>query len=424
MEHGSRVDAVPVRSESGAVTTYEYRRQTEDDVEAHRRLGRQAFGRPATASADTPAPPPRPGATRWGAFLGDELVGRVEGFALGSWFGGRVLPTVGIGGVVVAPEHRGRGVSRGLVTQVLDHHRAQGAALSTLYPTAPGYYRGLGYEVVGSYDEVVVPSAALATMAPGPPGRRTRRATTAAGPALRSVYDAWAAAQNGPLDRRGPAFAVADDDWVADHEAVTVVEDEQGAVRGFASWDRGTGYGAAAHLSVAEVLAVDADSYRALWHVIGSFAAVVGEVRLLTSGADVARYALHAKDWKVTVEDVYMLRVEDGADRAHRDPPPLRGLGAVRRHRPARRHRRLLPAVHGRRQDGLPAQRRRCRRRAHGARAGAVPRRDAVVRQPPQRRPALGPPHLGPPARPRTGWPPGPRPRLLLTGSPVLPGRP
>ena len=131
------------------------------------------------------------------------------------------------------------------------------------------------------------------------------------GPALRSVYDAWAAAQNGPLDRRGPAFAVADDDWVADHEAVTVVEDEQGAVRGFASWDRGTGYGAAAHLSVAEVLAVDADSYRALWHVIGSFAAVVGEVRLLTSGADVARYALHAKDWKVTVEDVYMLRVED-----------------------------------------------------------------------------------------------------------------
>ncbi|MDT0184973.1 GNAT family N-acetyltransferase [Microbacterium sp. ARD31] len=293
------------------MTTYEYRRLTEDDVEAHRRLGREAFGHPASAPADTPAPPPRPGATRWGAFLGEELVARVEGFALGSWFGGRVLPTVGIGGVVVAPEHRGRGVSRGLVTQVLDHHRAQGAALSTLYPTAPGYYRGLGYEVIGSYDEVVVPSAALATMAPGPPGLRTRRATTADGPGLRNVYDAWAAAQNGPLDRRGPAFAVADDDWVADHEAVTVVEDEQGVVRGFASWDRGTGYGAAAHLSVAEVLAVDADSYRALWHVIGSFAAVVGEVRLLTSGADVARYALHTKDWKVTLEDVYMLRVED-----------------------------------------------------------------------------------------------------------------
>lgn len=298
---------------------YEYRRLADSDAEASRTLRREAFGHPAPP-ADSPPPPPGPGSTMWGVFFRGDLVGRVTGYEFGSWFGGRVLPTVGIGGATIAAEHRGHGLLRGLMSQVLDDHRARGAAISTLFPTAPGVYRGFGYETIGSYDEVVVPASSLARIGAPPSTLRTRRATVADGPALRGVYDTWAASQNGPSTRRGPAFLSDDHDLVADYFAVSVVEDPDGEIRGFASWDRGPGYGSHSHISVTDLLALDADAYRALWSVLGSFSVVTGELKLLTSGADVARYSLPAKDWKVTVEDSYMLRVEDV-------PAALSGVG-------------------------------------------------------------------------------------------------
>ena len=289
---------------------YDFRRLDDGDATASRQLGREAFGLPALAP-DTPVPPLRPGRTRWGVFFGDALVGRLEGLEFGSWFGGRVLPTVGVGGVTVAAEHRGRGLASGMMRQVLDHHRSHGAVISTLFPTAPGYYRGLGYEIVGSYDEVVVPSASLARPRASVPHLRARRATPADASAIRDLYDGWACEQNGPCTRRGPALATEGDGWVDGHDAVTVVEDVAGTIGGFVSWDRNQGIGADAHLSVTDLIAVDEDAHRALWAVLGSFSEVVDEVRLYTSGPDVARYALAGKAWKVSTEDVYMLRVED-----------------------------------------------------------------------------------------------------------------
>lgn len=295
-----------------ATEAYDFRRLDDGDAAASRELGREAFGLPALAP-DTPAPLPRPGRTRWGVFAGDTLVGRLEGLDFGSWFGGRVLPTVGIGGVAIAAEHRGRGLARGLMTQVLDHHRSHGAVISTLFPTAPGYYRGFGYEVIGSYDEVVVPSASLVPPRASSSHLRARRAETTDAVAIRDLHAAWASEQNGPCTRRGPALAVEGDEWVAGHEAVTVVEDADGRIRGFASWDRGEGVGSDAHLAVTDLIADGEDAHRALWGVLGSFSEVVGGVRLYTSGADVARYALPGKAWKVSVEDVYMMRIEDVA---------------------------------------------------------------------------------------------------------------
>ncbi|GAA5109667.1 hypothetical protein GCM10023339_10010 [Alloalcanivorax gelatiniphagus] len=292
--------------------TYEFRRLVDSDAEASRRLGREAFGHPAPPPG-IPAPLPRPGATRWGVFLGEQLVGRVEGYEFGSWFGGRVLPTVGVGAVTIAAEHRGRGLSRGLIAQVLDDHRSRGAAVSTLFPTAPGYYRGYGYEVIGSFDEVVLPSSSLAGLPRPSPDLRVRRATSADASAVRELYDAWAAGQNGPCDRRGPALATGDDGWIEGHDAVTLVEDARGTLLGFASWDRGPGSGAGSYVSVTDLVATGAEAHQALWSVLGSFSAVVEEVRLLTSGPDVARYSLPASTWRVSVEDTYMLRVEDVA---------------------------------------------------------------------------------------------------------------
>ena len=122
-----------------------------------------------------------------------------------SWFGGSAVPTGGIAGVAVTAERRGEKLLDELFRVVLEHGlRERGEAVSTLF-SRPRDLPKFGYELLSSYDEVEVPSATLARIRP-PAGVRTRRATPADFDAVREVYDTWAAAQNGPLTRRGPSF--------------------------------------------------------------------------------------------------------------------------------------------------------------------------------------------------------------------------
>ena len=182
--------------------------------------------------------------------------------------------------------------------------------VSTLFCTAPGIYRKFGYELVSSYDTVEVPAATLARIA-APSGVRTRRATPADFDAVCEVYDAWAAAQNGPLTRRGPAFPADAKAFIDAFTGVTLAVDDAGDVVGFASWHRGQETGDSATLEVVDLLALRGDAYGALWHVLGSFGSVVGQVRLCTSGHDVARLSLPSAHWKAVEREPYMLRVHD-----------------------------------------------------------------------------------------------------------------
>ena len=57
------------------------------------------------------------------------------------------------------------------------------------------------------------------------------------------MYDAWAAEQNGPLSRRGVSFPATAEEFVDSFTGVTVALDETGEVCGYASWERGQGFG-------------------------------------------------------------------------------------------------------------------------------------------------------------------------------------
>lgn len=74
-----------------------------------------------------------------GIVLADVRVGRAEAFA-----------TVGLGRVIVAPAHRGRGHARTVVQAALEHGRAMGPARALLFcrDAVAGLYRGLGFEEV------------------------------------------------------------------------------------------------------------------------------------------------------------------------------------------------------------------------------------------------------------------------------------
>ena len=277
------------------------------DAQAAHALRHEAFGNPRSQGQAT-LPSNR---QNFGAFADGGLIGCLGVISDASFFGGEEIPTAGISGVTVAAEHRGRGALTPLFDAALRYAIGQGAALATLFPTASGIYRRLGFEIVAELSSVSLPMASLGSLRM-PPGVSLRRADPTDAAAVRGLYIDWAREHNGPLTRTGPVFRRSDEALVLDSSGVTLAERE-GRITGFVRWDRGPGYGGFAHVDVRELVALDRDSAVALLTMLASFSPVAGELRLPSSGLDVLRATLPSLDWTVTTRNPYMLRVLDVA---------------------------------------------------------------------------------------------------------------
>jgi len=226
-----------------------------------------------------------------------------------SWFGGTTIATAGIAGVAVFSERRGEGLLSGLFDAVLAQARAGGAAISTLYPTAPGIYRRVGYELAGGLITLEIPTTSLASIKPAA-GVVLRRATPADFDAIRDAYDRWAAGQNGPLTRRGVSFTATAEGFIDSFTGVTLAE-RGGELLGFASWNRGSGYDLDSTIEVDDLICVDPGAAASLLQHFGTFSSVAGRVKLETSGFDAALFALRDSAWKPIAKHPYMLRLLD-----------------------------------------------------------------------------------------------------------------
>jgi predicted acetyltransferase len=187
--------------------------------------------------------------------------------------------------------------------------RNRGAVVSSLFRTAPGLYRSLGYEEVAELIDGTYPTSSLRAVRPET--ATLRRATKADGTAIRSVYAAVAAAGSCLLTRDGPAFGASDEELIGSFDGITLAEEPDGTVVGYASWDRGHGYGDGAALSVADLLATSVDGYRALLAAIASFESVTPTVAIRTSGTDPVHWLVPASGWTVASVRQYMLRILD-----------------------------------------------------------------------------------------------------------------
>lgn len=283
---------------------YEIRQATGDDAAALEALSHECFGYPP----GTPRDPNRHGRSTWVALADGAIVATVADIAYESWWWGSKLPTAGIASVKVAAEFRGSGLMRRLFDTVLESAVARGAIVSTLYPTAPGIYRSLGYEVVGAYDdEVELPTAALRGVRPG--SAELVRADEADLPTLRRLYDEWASGHNGPLVRDGSPFPT--QGALADVQ-VTMARDEAHQPRGYVIWDREGGYSRPeATLRVHDFVALDADAARSLIANLATNASVAPRTLWATSGVDLPHRLVPEWPWQIIHSHPYMLTVLD-----------------------------------------------------------------------------------------------------------------
>jgi predicted acetyltransferase len=77
------------------------------------------------------------------------VVGTATAVPFQQWFGGSKVACSGIASVAVLPEHRGSGIARAVMAELLRASRGAGEALSVLYPANSALYRKLGYEYAG-----------------------------------------------------------------------------------------------------------------------------------------------------------------------------------------------------------------------------------------------------------------------------------
>lgn len=285
----------------------EIRESRIEDAEASRQLSFEAFGMPEKIST-TPAPPLGAGVRQVAAFDGQTMVGKLNDRDFACWFGGKLVPNSGIGGVTVALEYRGQGLMAPMFESLFSIARERGAVISTLFPSSIGIYRRFGYEVIGTRDLVRLPMDALGRGGM-PNGVTVRRATLADIPEIERLYDGWAQGGNGPLSRR-TASATPTEEVFAQLTAVTVAV-EGGVVIGYAYWDRGSQPGVGGTIEIRELIADRAAGYQALATAIGSFAGTAGSVTLMTSGLDIYRNILASSAWQIESATPYMLKILD-----------------------------------------------------------------------------------------------------------------
>lgn len=300
------------------------RHLTSEDGPAAFKLGSLTFGyhaRPMPESYN----PVKPGLISYGAFDSEgRLIAKAVDREQGQWFGGRVVPTAGVGGMAVVPDKRRKGLARLVLSHLLQGARERGAAISTLFPTTPFPYRRLGWEEVGALTYHALPALALAGIRPDP-RIELRPATLGDFPAISALYREVAAAGTGLMERSGPMFSKGDD-MIDDFDGFTVAV-EDGAVVGYASWDRGPGYDASGKLTVYDLIGSTDGATATLLTMIAGWHSVAPNIVLRLSDQDPAFLHFALSGTRIESRQTWMARMVDvqAAVSARGWPPHLSG---------------------------------------------------------------------------------------------------
>jgi predicted acetyltransferase len=230
------------------------------------------------------------------------------------WWRGQPVPMAGVSNVRVAPEDRGGGIGRLLMTAVLDEVAAHGYPLSVLYPATMPLYRSLGWELAGGRYTAVIPARSLFRLAPPDPAQADL-AREEAGSGLSAIRRAGpgdveavvavmgrvreAARDCGPITWD----AVTVGRWLADPDRYAYLCDDGFLVY---RWHHGN-----EALVVEGAQAMSAATLRAFWSQLGGHASIAEKVYARVGPADAFWWLARERDADVEHRSMWMLRVVD-----------------------------------------------------------------------------------------------------------------
>ncbi|WP_433323975.1 GNAT family N-acetyltransferase [Spirillospora sp. CA-294931] len=273
-----------------------------DEMELTRDVRSRSFGRFSDEKWAESLRATRP-AVEAGRQLGGFEDGRIVSTArihdLRQWWHGRAVSMGGIGSVTVAPEVRGRGLGRAMMTAVLERCVEYGHAISMLYPTVPELYRSLGWEHAGTHDHIEIPTTTLRAIQAEPVTVRRAGPGDAAEVTrlIREIHRE--AGDSGPIDW-------GEDVWAAllDDEASYCYLAEDGFLR--YSWNRDS-----SGFDVDRVVAASERTLRGLWALVGSGSAMAKTASACLAPDDPLLWLTRERTSETRKSDRWMLRVVD-----------------------------------------------------------------------------------------------------------------
>lgn len=140
----------------------------------------------------------------WVVEVDGRLAGALRTYRLRMNLWGRIVPTMGLAGVAVAPDFRRRGVGRRMCVDALRIARERGDVLCALYPFRVSFYRDLGFALGGEIHRYRFHP----TLLPIYPGwDRVERAPEEGRELAQEIYARVAPRTNGFLDRTERMYA-------------------------------------------------------------------------------------------------------------------------------------------------------------------------------------------------------------------------
>jgi GNAT superfamily N-acetyltransferase len=264
----------------------ELRPAGEEDILPLARLWALAF--PGERSVSTRARQLQEGGTYggletcWVAEREGRMAGAFRVYDLLLHLHGRPLPTLGLAALAVDPSFRRQGVGAALCRAALRLGRERGDVLSALYPFRVDFYARLGYALTGEFHRYRFPPAALPAF-PGagsvrmiPPGERVS--------VVPDFYASLLPGMHGMARRTRAMWGFLEDEEETHVWGVS----RPGGLGGYMVTECRPGRrGRKAALRVRELLAGDADSYRALlgWLSLQSRSVGGGHLRCRSGGA-------------------------------------------------------------------------------------------------------------------------------------------
>lgn len=240
---------------------------------------------------------------QWGYFEEGQLAAKLVLLELETWINGRLFAMGGVAGVATWPEYRRQGFVAKMLMHSLQTMKEREQTVSFLHPFAFAFYRKFGWETYTSYKKYELTKEQIPSF--GPVGGRVRRVGQD-WETLNPVFDAYFSQYNGTIKRS--------EEWWKERifrnrkGPVVLYHNEHGEARGYMIYkvkER--------TFTVHEMVFLDEDARRGLWHFIRNHDSMVTNVTLYAPEDDALPFLLPDPRVKQEIVPYFMARIVDAA---------------------------------------------------------------------------------------------------------------